>query len=81
MPYKLPLVCPEHYARILWRDIGHKALCPISPEPPFSLLLVESSGISFDFLHAGGDPSVWEKANTHHWDDDDEVGGVQARVC
>ena len=29
MPYKLPLVCPEHYARILWRDIGHKALCPI----------------------------------------------------
>ena len=31
MPYKLPLVCPEHYARILWRDIGHKALCPISP--------------------------------------------------
>ena len=30
MPYKLPLVCPEHYARIVWRDIGHKALCPIS---------------------------------------------------
>ena len=28
MPYKLPLVCPEHYARILWRDIGHKALMP-----------------------------------------------------
>ena len=23
MPYRLPLVCPEHYARILWRVIGH----------------------------------------------------------
>eukprot|EP01046_Picozoa_sp_COSAG06_P071483 COSAG06_NODE_20472_length_794_cov_1.106475_1_plen_211_part_01 len=29
-------------------------------------------------LAAGGDPSVWEKDNTHRRDDDDEVGGVQA---
>ena len=33
MPYKLPLVCPEHYARILWRDIGHKGLMPYITAP------------------------------------------------
>ena len=27
-PINYPLVCPEHYARILWRDIGHKGLMP-----------------------------------------------------
>ena len=23
--YATHILCPEHYARILWRDIGHKA--------------------------------------------------------
>ena len=26
--YATHILCPEHYARILWRDIGHKGLMP-----------------------------------------------------
>ena len=53
--YATHILCPEHYARILWRDIGHKALCPISPFavleeqlPPFSCF-----SLPFLFLSPG----------------------------
>ena len=28
--YATHILCPEHYARVLWRDIGHKGLMTVT---------------------------------------------------